>query len=331
MREDYEYTSEALLENIFYYMEQLATEKDFIKNIELLTNLGKYIVNAERASFWYRDTEKNEYRTLVALGADCIIVPKGRGIVGEVIEYNRVVISNRPYLSDNFYAKTDEDTGFTTYSILCVPVTNENGDVVGAFQVLNKQGESDEFDEQDAARLSLVAAYSGKALEAQLLLEENRIDPLTGLKNRKGFYNSYKSLKTDASIIICDIDFFKKVNDTYGHNSGDAVLVHIGDLMRAGVREKLGDRTEVFRWGGEEILVLLKTDYEMSMKIAERIRAEIEYQTIEYNEHQIKITATVGVAPYTPGSTPEKLFAIADKNLYIGKRNGKNRVVGHNS
>ena len=88
MREDYEYTSEALLENIFYYMEQLATEKDFIKNIELLTNLGKYIVNAERASFWYRDTEKNEYRTLVALGADCIIVPKGRGIVGEVIEYN---------------------------------------------------------------------------------------------------------------------------------------------------------------------------------------------------------------------------------------------------
>lgn len=87
----------------------------------------------------------------------------------------------------------------------------------------------------------------------------------------------------------------------------------------------------VFRWGGEEILVLLKTDYEMSMKIAERIRAEIEYQTIEYNEHQIKITATVGVASYTPGSTPEKLFAIADKNLYIGKRNGKNRVVGHNS
>ena len=328
MRENYEYTSEALLENIFYYMEQLATEKDFIKNIELLTNLGKYIVNAERASFWYRDTEKNEYRTLVALGADCIIVPKGRGIVGEVIEYNRVVISNRPYLSDNFYAKTDEDTGFTTYSILCVPVTNENGDVVGAFQVLNKQGESDEFDEQDAARLSLVAAYSGKALEAQLLREENRIDPLTGLKNRKGFYNSYKSLKTDASIIICDIDFFKKVNDTYGHNSGDAVLVHIGDLMRAGVREKLGDRTEVFRWGGEEFIILMPdSDVEKAAEFAESLRVRVEESECYSEGNDIKVTMSFGVASVDLNVDISECIKCADDNLYSAKQQGRNRVV----
>ena len=81
-------TAEEMLEQIFSYMNRLYKEKDFNKSLMLLTDLGRSMVNAERASFWYRDVDKGQYWTLAALGTDRITVEKGTGIVGVSIENN---------------------------------------------------------------------------------------------------------------------------------------------------------------------------------------------------------------------------------------------------
>ena len=254
--------AEEMLEQIFYYMNQLVEEKEFIPTILLLTDLGRTLVNSERASFWYWDREKKQYWTLAALGSERITVPEGSGVVGASIANRETIVINNPYEDERFNSNVDRDTGFITKSILCMPVANAKGKVIGAYQAINKIGEDGEsvFDEQDVKHLTLAAAFCGKTLESHILYEETQVDPLTQLKNRRGFYEYYNEQirpnadKQNIAILMCDIDFFKKVNDTYGHNAGDAVLVMVADMLRRSVDGK----GMVARWGGEEFVMLLE-------------------------------------------------------------------------
>ena len=274
-------TAEEMLEEIFSYMNRLYKEKDFNKSILLLTDLGRSLVNAERASFWYRDVDKEQYWTLAALGTDRITVDKGTGIVGVSIENNMTLRINNPYEDPRFNPSVDKKTGFVTRSILCVPVTNDSGDVIGAYQVINKMSEDGEsgFTEQDVNRLAMAATFCGKTLEAHLLKEQNQIDQLTGLKNRRGFncfYENIQNTNSNRCIIMCDIDHFKKVNDTYGHNTGDAVLMHVAAILK----NYVGDMGEVVRWGGEEFITCLKDcSLAEAVELAELIRSRVQEST----------------------------------------------------
>ena len=327
-------TAEEMLEQIFSYMSLLLKEKDFNKSILILTDLGRSLVNAERASFWYRDVDKKQYWTLAALGTDRIIVDKGTGIVGVSIENNTTLRINNPYNDPRFNSEVDKKTGYITKSILCVPVTGDNGEVIGAYQVINKMSDSGDigFSEQDVNRLAMAAAYCGKLLETHILREQNQIDQLTGLKNRRGFNCFYEdTVKSDSSrsIIICDIDFFKKVNDTYGHNVGDAVLVNVADIMKNSVREIVGDKGEVFRWGGEEFIILL-SDYslEQAKDFAEIIRSRVEASECYAEKYIVKITMSFGVAAINEKEMITANVKVADDNLYLAKQQGRNRVIG---
>ena len=323
-------SADELLEKIFYYMNCLVVEKDFNKSILLLTDLGQTLVNAERASFWYRDVKKKQYWTLVAVGEDRITVPCGKGIVGASIENNETIVIPEPYADPRFNFQVDKETGYVTKSILCMPVVNSKGEVIGAYQAINKIGE-EKFDAQDVKRLSLAAAFCGKVLETQLLKEESQIDQLTGLKNRRGFWEMYDadikdSLKgVRSTIIMCDIDFFKKVNDTYGHNVGDAVLVHVADLMG----RIIGNRGDVFRWGGEEF-VMLMPGYakEETVELAETIRKAVEESQCHSEGNDVKITMSFGVKELEYGRLSTEMIKEADDNLYRAKKEGRNRVVG---
>ena len=213
-----------------------------------------------------------------------------------------------------------------------MPVTNSCGEVIGAYQAINKLGRLDEsaFGEQDKNRLSLAAAYCGKLLEAYLLRVQSRMDQLTGLQNRHGFYEYYEncmlqSKKTSKKgIIIGDIDFFKRVNDTYGHNAGDAVLQHVAKM----IRECVGDIGEAFRWGGEEMVVLLpNSDLDQTAALAEKIRTTIEQSHCIAEGHDIQITMSFGVKQIEDHRTLEENIRDADENLYEAKRSGRNRVV----
>jgi len=171
--------------------------------------------------------------------------------------------------------------------------------------------------------------FGGRFLVEELEKYVN-YDTLTHLLNRRSMGNYLKAAKEQAEtgaatfcIMMLDIDDFKKVNDTYGHDCGDEVLKFVAGIVSNGVRKQ----DNVFRWGGEEILVLINANEKDAVEIAEKIRAEIETQIVHYKDNEVSVTATIGISAYASGKNIHELTEDADKKLYYGKRHGKNQVV----
>jgi diguanylate cyclase (GGDEF)-like protein len=131
--------------------------------------------------------------------------------------------------------------------------------------------------------------------------------------------------KQPFCVLLIDIDDFKNINDTYGHIIGDQVLKHLAASVKTHVR-----KTDfAFRYGGEEFLVLLlNTDIENSVRIAEQIRQKVESTNFALKSGTFLITITIGAAQYKEGESIDVMLERADKNLYRGKSFGKNQVVG---
>lgn len=157
-------------------------------------------------------------------------------------------------------------------------------------------------------------------------------DPLTGLFNRRYFDNTFEReflraqrYANDMSVAVLDVDFFKKINDSYGHLCGDYVLKEIAYLTLQTFR-----KTDiVFRYGGEEIVVILtETPLEKSIIPLERLRKAIEEYPFNYDLKDIKVTVSIGVeALHENISDAQTLLNNADKALYIAKEQGRNRIV----
>lgn len=152
-------------------------------------------------------------------------------------------------------------------------------------------------------------------------------DKLTGLYNRQKFELDYNNFfnnihnKGKIALIIFDIDFFKHVNDKYGHHIGDNILQQFATVAKSTLRQN----DFLYRWGGEEFIVILfNDDLALVGLIADKIRTEIEktnFQTVG------KVTGSFGVSIFCEGDTMESLFKRADDNLYISKNQGRNRVT----
>lgn len=178
--------------------------------------------------------------------------------------------------------------------------------------------------------INIITYFGGKFLVEELEKYVN-YDTLTHLLNRRSMDNylqaAHKQAKTGQAtfcLLMMDIDDFKKVNDTYGHDCGDEVLKNVAHTISTGVKKN----DNVFRWGGEEILVLLNTDMDKAVAAAERIRADIARDPIDYRETvKVSVTVTIGVAPYRAGMSIQQMMDDADAKLYYGKRHGKNQVV----
>lgn len=189
------------------------------------------------------------------------------------------------------------------------------------FQFRQKARSNQIIEEQN---LELTQAY--KKME-----ELARTDMLTGLSNRRDMYQIIKH-ETDRferndkpfTIIMGDIDNFKKINDTYGHEAGDHVLIKLSNLMRTFMRKQ----DIVSRWGGEEFLLLLpETDIEGGKKIAEKLREKIKREVIPYKGNDIKVTITIGISVYDRIHDVNESISAADKAMYFGKIRNKNCVV----
>ena len=168
--------------------------------------------------------------------------------------------------------------------------------------------------------------------------EQIDIDDLTKLKSRKVFKHELEqSLKMvrgelrprsgaesykEASLIYIDIDYFKQVNDTFGHSAGDEVLKKISELLRESVREA----DIAARFGGEELIVLLRgADEKFAAQKAEELRAKVEQLTFPAHP-ELKVTASFGVVSSNSSTKAEELYNYVDKALYVAKRGGRNRV-----
>lgn len=154
--------------------------------------------------------------------------------------------------------------------------------------------------------------------------QEVETDPLTAVGNRRALARVFADLvknRQEASVLCVDIDHFKKINDTHGHEMGDRVLQQLAERLTLATRGP----DLVARSGGEEFVVVLpRTDQDEAAIVAERIRLAICEEPMRIGELALQVTISVGVAA---GAPPEPLLARADQALYEAKRTGRNRVV----
>ena len=161
------------------------------------------------------------------------------------------------------------------------------------------------------------------------LKQQASTDQLTGLKNRRSALDFIESLNKaevteGVSLAMCDIDFFKKVNDTYGHDAGDEVLKFVANKMV----EESGETAFVSRWGGEEFLIIFPDcNGDHAFIILEKLRKTLKNSVIKVDEAEIKITMTFGLAEYSFNEDVDSVIKEADEKLYMGKQNGRNQVV----
>jgi diguanylate cyclase (GGDEF)-like protein len=198
------------------------------------------------------------------------------------------------------------------------------------------QREAESFSPVQTALLKKLSEQILYVMQRLMLLEDLQDqalkDPLTGLLNRRHAETVLNSLchrasgQQSISIILIDIDHFKAVNDTYGHQAGDAVLKNIGMLLRGHVRSQ----DMVYRYGGEEFcMVLLDTAPQVALRRAEKIRRAVKYVTNSFDGQVLPpLTISLGVASFPHhGNTPNTLMTLADKALYWAKNHGRDRVV----
>lgn len=172
--------------------------------------------------------------------------------------------------------------------------------------------------------------YSEKRIKSYLIKHSEQ-DPLTGLMNRRSIIKTYETFMhhkrqnyLPVVAIMGDIDFFKKINDTYGHHAGDTVLKEISALFTNNLREQ----DIICRWGGEEFLVLLSnTELRTGESIAEKLRKTIADSVFEIDSDTLSVTMSFGVAHTEDFIALHQLVSLADTSLYKAKDSGRNQVV----
>jgi diguanylate cyclase (GGDEF)-like protein len=217
---------------------------------------------------------------------------------------------------------------------LIVPLKQKNN--INGILLLGERidlGEGTEFSDYDKSQILNIASLASIAINNASLVEMTTTDMMTHLKLKHYFYKVLSD-KLEISIMqelplavmMLDIDFFKRFNDTYGHACGDFVLQRVAKTISDGVR----GNDLAGRYGGEEFVVMLfNTDQNAAMMVAERIRREIENLVLAYDENSLHVTISIGVSLFSPGSdvSAKQLVELADQALYLSKRNGRNRTT----
>ena len=174
--------------------------------------------------------------------------------------------------------------------------------------------------------LTLLFAAFSDAVED--LRRQRDFDALTGTLNRRGFEErsilALPVLADPVSLVVCDIDNFKSINDLHGHDQGDAVLRAVGDVLRSNARK----HDVIGRLGGEAFTILMpETDSEEARQCAERLRIAVQNHHHSTPTSALTVTASFDVATRGPSDNWGTLFKRADSRLYIAKKNGRNRVA----
>jgi diguanylate cyclase (GGDEF)-like protein len=155
-------------------------------------------------------------------------------------------------------------------------------------------------------------------------------DPLTQLSNRRDALCILKQEqartsrnKEPLSIILCDVDHFKKINDQFGHNAGDAVLIELAKIFTSIAREQ----DCIARWGGEEFLFILpQTLAKNANTFAEKIQKKTQNHVVDYEGKKIKVTISLGIAQLNGNKSIDEVINSADKYLYQAKNAGRNQI-----
>lgn len=237
--------------------------------------------------------------------------------------------------------RKSDDPRFKNLPVIVMTTTDDNADrnlafLNGANDFITKP--IDEMELLARVNVHHKLAQTIRELEAsrRALAEQATTDPLTRLKNRRAFFengNQHLSMArrygTDVSLIVADLDFFKRINDSFGHQAGDEALIAIAKVLLQMTRTE----DTVARIGGEEFAMLLPDTNRLGAAVlAERIRAAVERDRFSAGGQLLQITLSIGVASYAVEQvdTVDQLLSIADRRMYLAKKLGRNRICVNN-
>lgn len=252
----------------------------------------------------------------------------GEGVAGWVAKHKKPVLIADVREDPRF--KVVEQQKRKMVSMISAPLMVKDR-VIGVVS-LTTHNEEHLFSQDELELVVLMSAHISLALENNRLYEISVLDGLTNVYNRRYLEQRLseevaysKRYSKPLTVVMLDIDFFKNLNDTYGHQAGDHVLVTVSSLLAEALREY----DVVARYGGEEFSVILPTTpKQKGASIAERLRVSIAEHDFSHKGKEISTSISLGVACFPEdGETPEELIAAADKALYRAKEYGRNQVA----
>jgi diguanylate cyclase (GGDEF)-like protein/PAS domain S-box-containing protein len=277
-----------------------------------------YVDRGRRIRFWNRGAERlSGYQAKDVVGRFCYdnilshVDASGRSLCRSVCPLARTMRDGEPREAEIFLRHREGHR--VPIQVRTAPVRDREGTVIGGIEIF-----------EDATRLSAVRR------EISELRDQAMHDALTGLPNRRHFEMTMASRIAELAgygrsfgLLIADIDHFKRVNDRYGHATGDVALRTVARTLLASSRPE----DQIARVGGEEFaLTITDVDLATLRAIGERFRAMVDQTRVLADEHGLRIRISIGGTLAEPGDTAEAIFGRADAALYVAKNAGRNRV-----
>lgn len=329
---------------------QLLTFSEIGKTITSSIELGeilkivmkkiRHLLHPGNWSLLLVDEKSGDLRFEIAVGRGSaklkgLTIKAGEGVAGWVAREKKPLLITDVSQDPRFSKRADSITRYKTRSIICVPLIAKNK-CLGVIELINRP-KTKEFTEEDLLLLTALAGYSAIAIENaiyfQKIHELTITDDLTHLYNSRQLHNCLRNeierarrFKYSLSMIFIDLDYFKVVNDEYGHLCGSKVLKEVAGLLKASIRAI----DMAFRYGGDEFIVLMpETDKRSARIVAKKLRCAIkEHNFLADDGINHKLTASFGVAAY-PRDTKDMtdLLHLADNAMYKVKNKSRDGVA----
>jgi len=325
--------------SVLYDVSKAISFTNDLKNtLLMILDKSRQVVNAQKGSIMLqnKDTGLLEVRVVRGLDAlterrindgeiECNRIKPGEGVAGKVFETGKPIVISDAAKDKRFQKMSSSNVD----NIVCLPLLADDS-CIGVMNITNKL-DGGKFSEDEISLLSTLAGQIAVTINNANLYHLAITDGLTQLFIKRYFEQKMKEeiarssrYKRKMSLIISDIDFFKKFNDTYGHQQGDLVLATTAKIFKQSVREQ----DMPCRYGGEEFAVILpETDLDAAMIVAERIRSRIQaydFPSFEAGK-SLKVTVSLGVATFPEdGADLETIVKRADEALYACKQAGRN-------
>jgi diguanylate cyclase (GGDEF)-like protein len=307
--------------------------------LELIMSKVSDLIKAANWSLLLKDESKNELFFAVVVGLDKelikeVKIPLGVGIAGRVAESGQPLFIADAQRDDRIHRKVDQITGFTTKSVICIPLTIQ-GKTLGVMEIINVE-DIDYFKSTYLPILQILADYAAIAIMNSnyfsKIQQMSVTDEYTGLYNARYLHDileklisQYSSGNKAIAVVFVDIDNFKTVVDTHGHLCGSHILKEIGQTITS----YLSKTDILIKYGGDEyVIVLPNRDKENACLLVEKIKQAISTSTYLTSESKgINVTASFGLAMYPEDAQTEKdLLIKADNFLYRVKKGSKNGI-----
>ncbi len=317
------------------------------ETLSAMAELGTYEMQAAECHVYSVDAYNSDSMFTVDVnGERSYLLPEADSLLKQAVEQHQPFIFNdiQSHAEAELFTLGDGTSAQSLNSLLIVPLEDRNGDVIGLAVAKGKQ---EGFTQEDVEAFNLKDGKIGNTfrmgLENKALQQKATTDPLTHLQNREGMNQFIKQQALPhiqhgepVSVMVFDIDKFKTFNDTYGHEIGDECLKLVANTLKENLRSS--DDSSVFRWGGEEMVVIVPVDEQQAREIANRLREAVQDNPLPLaNSGYAPVTVSCGIAQFETNLSYgiskgnvlkefETAFKKADDALYFAKGNGRNQV-----